>query len=216
VISSIIDNFRASANVHALMVMQSWVDIKVREDEGSNRGSVVDAIHEIGYGDDEDAAPWCARAIQAAWRTAGWATRQHVDPRISKSGSVFYLLHTTWGRLPSAVLRCDHIGPDTPDDVVDAFCARLTAGDALIRYSVRPEHADVAFDDLTRKMTHKGHAEMVERSYTDGSGDVDTIAGNTIHRQEREGNGVFRHERLYSVRDANVVGFVRPVFHPLG
>lgn len=198
----------------AVRVMQAWAAEGVREDEGSNRGSVVDAIHEVGYGDDDDAAPWCARAVQAAWRIAGWSTLQRLDSRISRSGSVFYMLHSTHDRLPRAVLLCEHIDEKTPDGTLQLFMQQLQPGDALIRYSMLPEHEGTPFDKRTRAMMHKGHTEIVSRVYDDGR--VDTVGGNTASQTDaRDGNGVFAHSRLYSVRESRVVGFVRPIFVPL-
>lgn len=207
-------DLHSNAPLLATLTMHSWAAERVRESDGKNRGPVVDAIHEIAGGDDEDAAAWCARAVQAAWRIAGWATGQALDPRISRSGSVFYMLHTTLRRLPSSALRCDHIGAYTPDHAVEAFTRALRPGDALIRYSMRSGFDGVAFDERKRSMTHKGHTEIVLATYADGC--VDTIGGNTRgDTDSRDGDGVYVHRRLYSVRDPRVVGFVRPVFAPL-
>jgi hypothetical protein len=214
IVSRMFQKISVPASMTAVSTMLSWAAEEVREDEGKNRGSVVDAIHEIGYGDDEDAAPWCARAVQAAWRIAGWSTMQRLDPRISRSGSVFYMLHSTFERIPSCALRCDYIGTDTSDDVVEAFCERLRPGDALIRYSMKPEFEDVLFESRRRSQTHKGHTEIVSNIYPDGF--VDTVGGNTMSQTDsRDGDGVFIHSRMYNVREERVVGFVRPVFGPI-
>jgi hypothetical protein len=214
-IQSIIDSLHSNAALLSTLTMQSWAVEGVRESDGQNRGPVVDAIHEIAGGDDEDAAPWCARAVQAAWRIAGWATGQALDSRISRSGSVYYMMHTTHRRLPSSALRCDHIGSQTPDKAVEAFTLDLRPGDALIRYTMRPGFKDVPFAKRERSMTHLGHTEIVCGAYSDGY--VDTIGGNTRGQTDsRDGDGVYVHRRMYSIRDPRVVGFVRPVFHPLG
>ena len=64
-------------------------------------------------------------------------------------------------------------------------------------------------------MTHLGHTEIVLATYADGY--VDTIGGNTRgDTDSRDCDGVYVHRRMYSVRDPRVVGFVRPVFGPLG
>ena len=213
-IKAIVDGLHSSAPLLATLTIQSWAAEGVRESDGKNRGPVVDAIHEIAGGDDEDAAAWCARAVQAAWRIAGWATGQALDARISRSGSVFYLLHTTHRRLPSSALRCEHIGSKTPGEVVEAFTRDLRPGDALIRYTVRPGFEGVPFEGRERSMTHLGHTEIVCATYSDGY--VDTIGGNTRGQTDsRDGDGVYLHRRMYSVRDPRVVGFVRPVFGPL-
>jgi len=214
-IRSAFNDLHSNAPLLATLTMTSWAAERVRESDGKNRGPVVDAIHEIAGGDDEDAAAWCARAVQAAWRIAGWATGQALDPRISRSGSVFHLLHTTFRRIPSCALRCDHIGADTPVDAVEAFVRDLRPGDALIRYSMRSGFEGVAFAERKRSMTHLGHTEIVVATYADGY--VDTVGGNTRgDTDSRDGDGVYVHRRMYCVREERVVGFVRPVFAPLG
>lgn len=198
----------------AVTIAQSFADQGVRESDGQNRGPVVDAIHELseaagGSGDKEDAAAWCARFVNVCWYLGGLATGQKVDPDVSRSGSVFYLMHSTHNRAPELVTRVDS------DEAIAALgdvTKAIRPGDALIRYEMRPEHAGVSFKDRKRRQTHKGHTEIVVRVYDNG--DLDTIGGNTDHDTAREGNGVFFHSKRYSIHEDRVVGFVRPRFVP--
>lgn len=214
-ISRLIKSFRASAALGAVLVMRSWAAMKVRESDGQNRGPVVDAIHELseaagGSGDKEDAAPWCARAVNVSWYLAGLCTFQEVDPKISRSGSVFYLMHSTYKRAPELVTLVN--SKEAIEALGDPTKA-IKPGDAMIRYSIRDGHEGVPFDELKRKMTELGHVEIVQKVYADGT--LDTVGGNTDHDTAREGNGVFVHRKRYSIHEERVVGFVRPRFIPL-
>ena len=200
----------------AVTIAQSFADQNVRESDGQNRGPVVDAIHELseaagGSGDKEDAAAWCARFVNVCWYLGGLATGQRVDPAVSRSGSVFYLMHSTHKRAPELVTRVDSL---KAIDELGTVTKAIRPGDALIRYEMKPEHAAVDFDDRTRRQTQKGHTELVVRVYEDGT--LDTIGGNTDHDTAREGNGVFFHSKRYSIHEDRVVGFVRPRFLPFG
>lgn len=208
-LENIIKNIHASAPVNAMMAMRSWAFEGVREDEGSNRGSTVDAIVETGYGEAESGDPWCARAVQAAWRIGGWVTGQQMHSGISKSGSVFYMLHSTYKAIPVQVLLCNY---DMTAQQVERFAAKLLPGDAMIRYTIKPEFVDVPFDDLKRSMTHKGHVEILQGARPDGT--LDTVGGNTDSDTSRDGDGVYCHEGRYNIKEQRVVGFVRPLYIP--
>lgn len=195
---------RQQAHIQALATMLAWAQEGVRESDGPNRGPVVDAIHELAGGDDEDAAAWCARAVQAAWRIAGWATLQRLDPAVSRSGSVFYLLHETHKRAPELCILSHDVTFPT---------AEIKPGDAMIRYSVAPEFLDVPVWERKRSMTKSAHVELVVRVHPDGW--LDTVGGNTDADDARDGDGVYLHRRRYSINEPRVVGFVRPRFLPL-
>ena len=197
VIDQLINGAEPIAN--ALRVMLTWADIKVRESDGKNRGPIVDAIHELAGGDDDDAAAWCARAVVASWTVGGWAAGKVLDPKISTSGSVFYLMHSTMNRAPEQVILAD---------LVKDPVAEIPVGSAMIRYTVRPEHKGVKFGDLKRRMTHKGHTETVVKVYPNGN--LDTVGGNTDSDDGRDGDGVYLHSRRYNIAEERVVGFVVP------
>lgn len=193
----------------AASIAEGFALYGVRESDGQNRGPVVDAFHELseaagGSGDKEDAAPWCARFVTACWFLAGIATLQRVDAAVSRSGSVFYMLHSTFNRAPELVLLTE----DIRDVVHD-----VRPGDALIRYERARGAERVPFADLTRKDTHRGHTELVLRAYADGT--LDTVGGNTDSGDSRDGDGVYFHSRRYSIDEERVVGFVRPRFVPM-
>ncbi len=214
-IAKLIRSMRAGAPLLALLVMRSWAAMKVRESDGQNRGPVVDAIHELseaagGNGDKEDAAPWCARAVNVAWYLAGLCTFQRVDPVVSRSGSVFYLLHSTFRRAPELVI---FVNTKEAIEGLGDLTKVIKPGDAMIRYTVKDRYRDVPFDELERKMTESGHVEIVQKVHKDGT--LDTVGGNTDHDTAREGNGVFVHRGRYSVHEDRVVAFVRPRYLPL-
>lgn len=189
-------------NTLALNVMKSWVKLKVREEDGKNRGSIVDAIHELADGDDEDAAAWCMRAIMAACVTAGWASGTKLDPRISTSGSV----HKQWLRTFKAFPEICVWAKDVTDPV-----AQIRPGMVMIRY----ELVDVAKGHVEGN-AKLGHTEMVSAVYSDGS--FDTIGGNTgsgSNADAREGDGVYEKSKHYSLKDKRVVGFWMPRFVPI-
>jgi hypothetical protein len=196
-IDQLVEGSEPAAN--AVRVMYAWDAMEVRESDGKNRGPIVDAIHELAGGDDDDAAPWCARAVRAAWIVGGWAACKVIDPKISTSGSVFYLLHSTMNRAPDQVIL---------SDLVKDPVAEVPVGSAMIRYTVRPEHKGVKFGDLKRRMTHKGHTEIVVKVYPNG--DLDTVGGNTDSDDGRDGDGVYLHSRRYNIAEERVVGFVVP------
>ena len=183
----------------AVRTMYAWDAMEVRESDGQNRGPIVDMIHALAGADPRDAAPWCARCVHAAWRVGGWASGKVIDPRISTSGSVFYLLHTTINRAPEQTI----LTADITDPV-----AQVPVGAAMIRYSIKREHRDVKIADLKRKMTEKGHTEIVVKVYPNG--DLDTIGGNTDSDTARDGDGVYFHARRYNISETRVVGFVVP------
>lgn len=195
-LAELVAQARGNAPLLSVLVMRSWAGLKVRESDGKNRGPVVDAIHELAGGDDADAAAWCARAVVAAWTVAGWATQQDIDPRISRSGSVFHLMHQTARKAPGQVI----LAADVTDPV-----GQIRPGDAMIRYEVIDPTKP-----LTRDNTESGHTEIVQRVYPDGR--LDTVGGNTGSQFERDGDGVYIHKGLYRVGEKRVVGFVRPLF----
>ena len=73
---------------------------------------------------------------------------------------------------------------------------------------LKREHRGVRFGDLRRKMTEKGHTEIVVKVYPNG--DLDTIGGNTDSDTARDGDGVYFHSRRYNIAEERVVGFVVP------
>lgn len=213
-LAKLISQARALAPLISVLVLRSWAAMKVRETR-QNRGPVVDAIHELaeaagGSGDKEDAAPWCARAVVVAWYIAGLATFQRVDPVVSRSGSVFYLLHSTFRKAPELVVMVNT--PAAIEKLGDPVKAILP-GDAMIRYDRVRGNEGVSFEELTRSMTTNAHTELVQRVYPDGT--IDTVGGNTDSDTGRDGNGVFVHRKRYSIHEARVVAFVRPRFIPL-
>lgn len=194
----------------ACATMLSWADMGVREEKGKNRGQVVDAIHELagaarftrgGSDSDADGEPWCARAVVAAWYVAGLATRQDISRDVSLSGSVFYMLHSTYNANRKLVVLAA--------DVTDPM-RQILPGDALCRYTMRPGFEHVPFEERKRSMTTGTHVEMVTRVYEDGF--VDTVGGNTDSDDARDGDGVYLHRRRYSIHQDRVVGFVRPAW----
>ena len=167
--------------VVAARVGMTWAEMDVREELGSNRGRWVDAIVEIGGGDDEAAPAWCMYFCWACWHVAGLGLGLEVTSRTS--GSVI----PSWHRA-------------TDEERVDGD---PIAGDILCR--VR----DV--DDLAAVLAGgwaPGHAEIVIRTRPDGG--IETVGGNTFDEDGAEGDGVYIHRQTYTRDDPRLLGFIRP------
>jgi len=186
---------RAEPGTVAAMVMRSWAALGVREDGGKNRGRWVDAIIEMGGGDDEDAPAWCALACCAAWYTACHALGLH--PRVAASGGVARL----WQRqtVETATL--------IPVSAVREGAA-LQAGDILIR-----GRDEAGARRIAAGQSAYGHAELVVR-YAGGEW-IHTAGGNTTGGDSAEGDGVYDKPRGHRVDDARIVGLVRPLVRTL-
>jgi hypothetical protein len=187
---------RAEPGTVAAMVMRSWAALGVREDGGKNRGRWVDAIVEMGGGDDEDAPAWCALACCAAWYTACHALGLH--PRVVASGGVARL----WQRqtVDTATL--------IPVSAVREG-AQLLPGDILIR-----GRDEAGARRIAAGQSAYGHAELVVRHVV-GAEWIHTAGGNTTGGDSAEGDGVYDKPRGHRVDDARIVGFVRPLVRAL-
>jgi hypothetical protein len=187
---------RAEPGTVAAMVMRSWAALGVREDGGKNRGRWVDAIVELGGGDDEDAPAWCALACCAAWIAGCHALGLH--PLLVTSGGVARL----WQRQTrdSAIL--------IPIAAVREG-AQLLPGDILIR-----GRDEAGARRIAAGQSAYGHAELVVRHVV-GAEWLHTAGGNTTSADSAEGDGVYDKPRGHRVDDARIVGFVRPLVRTL-
>lgn len=184
-ISQALHTLQRAPGVVAVLVARSFALMQVRE-HGSNRGRWVDAIVEIGGGDDEAAGAWCAYFGWACWHIAALALGYRVTSRTS-----------------GGVVRSWHYA--TEDERVTGT---PRPGD-LMCIVRNPEHLPA----VRRGETVPGHMEIVRRVYD--SGMIDTIGGNTTGGDSAEGDGVYTHESLYSVYDPRLIGFIRPTLKRL-
>lgn len=165
----------------ATRVGMTWAAMDVREEAGSNRGRWVDAIVEIGGGDDDDAPAWCMYFVWACWHVACLSLGLELVSRTS--GSVI----SSWHRATD--------GERVDGDPI--------AGDILCR--VR------SVDDLAGVLAGgwaPGHAEIVIRTRADGV--IETVGGNTFSEDGAEGDGVYIHRQTYTRNDPRLLGFIRP------
>lgn len=171
--------------VVAARVGVSWARLGVRETDGANRGRWVDAIVEIGGGDDERADPWCMFFAWACWHVAGLALGRRVVSRTS--GSVI----SSWHRATAAERQ-------TVPRVGDILCRVRKVSD---------------LEAVRAGQWAPGHAEIVIR-VLDG-GQLWTVGGNTFDEDGAEGDGVHLHRSTYTLADPRLIGFIRPTLDRL-
>jgi len=184
-ISQALHTLQRAPGVVAVLVARSFALMQVRE-RGSNRGRWVDAIVEIGGGDDEAAGAWCAYFGWACWHIAALALGCRVTSRTS--GGVV----RSWHRATEAERIYQTPRPG------DLMC--------IVR---NPAHLSA----VRQGQTVPGHMEIVRRVYGDGS--LDTIGGNTTGGDSAEGDGVYIHRKVYTLSDPRLIGFIRPTLKRL-
>lgn len=185
----------------AVLTMKSWAALPVRE-SSPNRGRWVDAIVEMGGGDDEDAPAWCAYAVWAAWHSACHAIGlKLVQPT---SGGVI----RSWHKAPEHT-RILH------SDVVSGKEV-LQPGDIMIR-TREAKHVERVLNGSTVP----GHTELFVRFDPD-SGLTNTLAdwihtagGNTNEAGSADGQGVYDKVEGIRIDDPRLVGWIRPDFEQL-
>jgi hypothetical protein len=175
-----LSRLRQHPELTAVMAARSFAKMNVVE-QSHNRGRWVDAIIEMGGGDDDDAPAWCAYFAWGCWHMGCLTLGLELDSRTS-----------------GGVIRSWHKNPDAQYNIRDA-----KMGDLMIR--VRDE------DDVEKVLeggTVPGHTELIVDISADGW--VHTIGGNTISEDSAEGNGVFEKKRGIHVDDPRIIGALRP------
>jgi hypothetical protein len=166
--------------VVAALVARSFALMRVRE-RGINRGRWVDAIVQIGGGDDEQAGAWCSYFGWACWHIAALVLGCRVVSRTS--GGVVRSWHYA--------TEAERVqGTPQPGDLM-----------CIVRDA---RHLDT----VRAGGTVPGHLELVRRVHADGT--LDTIGGNTTSADSAEGDGVYLHRGTYTLTDPRLIGFIRP------
>jgi hypothetical protein len=165
----------------AVRAALTFASMNVREETGANRGRWVDAIVELGGGDDEAAPAWCMLFCWACWHIAALALGLEVTSRTS--GSVV----SSWHRATDA----------------ERVTGNPRAGDLLLRVRDAEDLATVRAGGWC-----PGHAEIVVRC--DDAGKLVTVGGNTFDEDGAEGDGVYIHRSTYTMNDDRIIGFIRP------
>lgn len=180
-----LSHLREYPELFAVMTARSFAKMDVRE-TGHNRGRWVDAIIEMGGGDDDDAPAWCSYFVWACWHNACLALGLKLDSRTS-----------------GGVTRSWHKNPAGQYKIEDA-----KIGDLMIR--VRdPNHVGRVLNGNNVP----GHTEIIVKIRPDGW--IHTIGGNTISEDSAEGNGVFEKERGIHKDDPRIIGALRPSYTKL-
>jgi hypothetical protein len=185
VIAQALQTLQRAPGVLAVLVARSFALMRVRE-RGSNRGRWVDAIVQIGGGDDEAAGAWCAYFGWACWHIAALALGYRVAS------------HTSGGVVRSWLRATEDERIYQTPQPGDLMC--------IVR---RAEHLSA----VRAGNTVPGHMEIVRRVYGDGS--LDTIGGNTTGGDSAEGDGVYMHQGVYRLDDPRLIGFIRPTLERL-
>jgi hypothetical protein len=193
-LSKILPHILPNPGSIAILFASGLAKIKVRE-QGQNRGRWVDAIIELGGGDDaegnEDGSAWCAYFVNACLWTGALVTQRKLLTKTSGGVTKSY----------------NNLKPEERISVEDVKSGgvKLQPGDVFYRVRDASKRDSVRMGSNT--LGHEGFAIRLR-----GDGWIVTIEGNTDSGDSAEGSGVFMKMQGIHIDDPRLIAFGRPTF----